>query len=105
MKQFSAVFEYELGTYLKKRPFQIVTILLMVLIAVGLTLPRFFASSEEDTTTALDGQTIAVMASEEMGMTSQQLSDLLNQSMGAVDGGEIFQPFSGTKEWQGLRQS
>lgn len=98
MKQFSAVFEYELGTYLKKRPFQIVTILLMVLIAVGLTLPRFFASSEEDTTTALDGQTIAVMASEEMGMTSQQLSDLLNQSIGAVDGGEIFQPFSGTKE-------
>ena len=98
MKQFSAVFEYELGTYLKKRPFQIVTILLMVLIAVGLTLPRFFASSEENTTTALDGQTIAVMASGEMGMTSQQLSDLLNQSMGAVDGGEIFQPFSGTKE-------
>ena len=44
MKQFFAVFEYELGTYLKKRPFQIVTILLMVLIAVGLTIPRFYVS-------------------------------------------------------------
>ncbi len=100
MKQFFAVFEYELGTYLKKRPFQIVTLLLMVLIAVGLTLPRFFASSSEEgeVSTGLEGQRIAVSAAQKMGMTSEQLSQLLNQSMGAVEGAEIFQPYFGTKE-------
>lgn len=97
MKQFFAVFEYEMGTYLKKRPFQIVTLLLMVLIAVGLTLPRFFASSEESSSTGLEGQFIAVVASDEMGVTSEQLSARLNQSLGAGEG-EIFQPYSGTKE-------
>lgn len=97
MKQFFAVFEYEMGTYLKKRPFQIVTFLLMVLIAVGLTLPRFFASSEESSSTGLEGQFIAVVASDKMGVTSEQLSALLNQSLGAGEG-EIFQPYSGTKE-------
>lgn len=97
MKQFFAVFEYEMGTYLKKRPFQIVTLLLMVLIAVGLTLPRFFASSEESSSTGLEGQFIAVVASDEMGVTSEQLSAMLNQSLGAGEG-EIFQPYSGTKE-------
>ncbi len=98
MKQFLAVFEYELGTYLKKKPFQIVTILLMVLIAVGLTIPRFLTSSEEEPSTGLEGQNIAVIASENMGMTSEQLSQLLNQSMGATEGETIFQPYSGTKE-------
>lgn len=99
MKQFLAVFQYELGTYLKKRPFQIVTLLLMVLIAVGMTLPRFLASGEEDNTvTGLEEERIAVMASEDMGMTSEQLSQLLNQSMGAMEGEEVFQPYSGTKE-------
>lgn len=99
MKQFLAVFQYELGTYLKKRPFQIVTLLLMVLIAVGMTLPRFLASGEEDNTvTGLEEEQIAVMTSQEMGMTSQQLSQLLNQSLGTVEGEEIFQPYSGTKE-------
>ena len=97
MKQFFAVFEYEMGTYLKKRPFQIVTLLLMVLIAVGLTLPRFFASSEESSSTGLEGQFIAVVASDEMGVTSEQLSAMLNQSLGAGEG-EIFQPYSGTRE-------
>lgn len=97
MKQFFAVFEYEMGTYLKKRPFQIVTLLLMVLIAVGLTLPRFFASSEESSSTGLEGQFIAVVASDEMGVTSEQLSARLNQSLGAGEG-EIFQPYSGTRE-------
>lgn len=97
MKQFFAVFEYEMGTYLKKRPFQIVTFLLMVLIAVGLTLPRFFASSEESSSTGLEGQFIAVVASDKMGVTSEQLSAMLNQSLGAGEG-EIFQPYSGTKE-------
>ena len=97
MKQFFAVFEYEMGIYLKKRPFQIVTLLLMVLIAVGLTLPRFFASSEESSSTGLEGQFIAVVASDEMGVTSEQLSAMLNQSLGAGEG-EIFQPYSGTKE-------
>ena len=97
MKQFFAVFEYEMGTYLKKRPFQIVTLLLMVLIAVGLTLPRFFASSEESSSTGLEGQFIAVVASDKMGVTSEQLSAMLNQSLGAGEG-EIFQPYSGTKE-------
>lgn len=98
MKQFFAVFEYELGTYLKKRPFQIVTLLLMVLIAVGMTLPRFLASGEENTVTGLEEEQIAVMASQDMGMTSEQLSQLLNQSMGAMEGEEVFQPYSGTKE-------
>lgn len=98
MKQFWAVFEYELGTYLKKRPFQIVTILLMVLIAVGLTLPRFFASSEEEVSTGLEGQSIAVMASNEMGMTSEQLSEMLNQSLGMGEEGSVFQPYTGTQE-------
>ncbi len=97
MKQFFAVFEYEMGTYLKKRPFQIVTFLLMVLIAVGLTLPRFFASSEGSSSTGLEGQFIAVVASDEMGVTSEQLSAMLNQSLGAGEG-EIFQPYSGTRE-------
>lgn len=97
MKQFFAVFEYEMGTYLKKRPFQIVTLLLMFLIAVGLTLPRFFASSEESSSTGLEGQFIAVVASDEMGVTSEQLSAMLNQSLGAGEG-EIFQPYSGTRE-------
>lgn len=97
MKQFFAVFEYEMGTYLKKRPFQIVTLLLMVLIAVGLTLPRFFASSEESSSTGLEGQFIAVVASDKMGVTSEQLSARLNQSLGAGEG-EIFQPYSGTRE-------
>lgn len=97
MKQFFAVFEYEMGTYLKKRPFQIVTLLLMVLIAVGLTLPRFFASSEESSSTGLEGQFIAVVASDKMGVTSEQLSAMLNQSLGAGEG-EIFQPYSGTRE-------
>lgn len=97
MKQFFAVFEYEMGTYLKKRPFQIVTFLLMVLIAVGLTLPRFFASSEESSSTGLEGQFIAVVASDKMGVTSEQLSAMLNQSLGAGEG-EIFQPYSGTRE-------
>ena len=92
MKQFFAVFEYELGTYLKKRPFQIVTLLLMVLIAVGMTLPRFLASGEENTVTGLEEEQIAVMASQDMGMTSEQLSQLLNQSMGAMEGEEVFQP-------------
>ena len=98
MKQFFAVFEYELGTYLKKRPFQIVTLLLMVLIAVGMTLPRFLASGEENTVTGLEEEQIAVMASQDMGMTSEQLSQLLNQSMGAMEGEEVFQPYSGTRE-------
>lgn len=99
MKQFLAVFQYELGTYLKKRPFQIVTLLLMVLIAVGMTLPRFLASGEQDNTvTGLEEERIAVMTSENMGMTSEQLSQLLNQSMGAMEGEEVFQPYSGTKE-------
>lgn len=99
MKQFFAVFQYELGTYLKKRPFQIVTLLLMVLIAVGMTLPRFLASGEENNTaTGLEGERIAVIASENMGMTSEQLSQLLNQSMGATEGEEIFQPYSGTQK-------
>ena len=47
MKQFFAVFQYELGTYLKKRTFQVVTLLLMLAIAVGMTLPRFFAGGGE----------------------------------------------------------
>lgn len=98
MKQFFAVFEYELGTYLKKRPFQIVTLLLMVLIAVGMTLPRFLASGEENTVTGLEEEQIAVIASQDMGMTSEQLSQLLNQSMGAMEGEEVFQPYSGTRE-------
>lgn len=99
MKQFLAVFQYELGTYLKKRPFQIVTLLLMVLIAVGMTLPRFLASGEQDNTvTGLEEERIAVMTSENMGMTSEQLSQLLNQSMGAMEGEEVFQPYSGIKE-------
>lgn len=96
MKQFLAVFEYELGTYLKKKPFQIVTILLMVLIAVGLTIPRFLTSSEEEPSTGLEGQNIAVIASAEMGMSSEQLAEMLNQSLG--EGADIFQPYSGTEE-------
>lgn len=96
MKQFLAVFEYELGTYLKKKPFQIVTILLMVLIAVGLTIPRFLTSSEEGPSTGLEGQNIAVIASTDMGMSSEQLAEMLNQSLGA--GADVFQPYSGTEE-------
>ena len=96
MKQFLAVFEYELGTYLKKKPFQIVTILLMVLIAVGLTIPRFLTSSEEGPSTGLEGQNIAVIASADMGMSSEQLAEMLNQSLGA--GADVFQPYSGTEE-------
>ena len=96
MKQFLAVFEYELGTYLKKKPFQIVTILLMVLIAVGLTIPRFLSSSEEEPSTGLEGQNIAVMASDDMGMSSEQLAEMLNQSLG--EGADVFQPYSGSEE-------
>lgn len=96
MKQFLAVFEYELGTYLKKKPFQIVTILLMVLIAVGLTIPRFLTSSEEGPSTGLEGQNIAVIASADMGMSSEQLAEMLNQSLG--EGADVFQPYSGTEE-------
>lgn len=96
MKQFFAVFEYELGTYLKKRPFQIVTILLMVLIAVGLTIPRFFTSSEEATSTGLEGQTVAVIADDTMGITSEQLSEMLNQALGAEE--SVFLPYAGTQE-------
>lgn len=96
MKQFLAVFEYELGTYLKKKPFQIVTILLMVLIAVGLTIPRFLTSSEEEPSTGLEGQNIAVMASDDMGMSSEQLAEMLNQSLG--EGADVFQPYSGSEE-------
>jgi len=96
MKQFLAVFEYELGTYLKKKPFQIVTILLMVLIAVGLTIPRFLTSSEEEPSTGLEGQNIAVIASADMGMSSEQLSEMLNQSLG--EGADVFHPYSGTEE-------
>lgn len=96
MKQFLAVFEYELGTYLKKKPFQIVTILLMVLIAVGLTIPRFLTSSEEGPSTGLEGQNIAVMASADMGMSSEQLAEMLNQSLG--EGADIFHPYFGTEE-------
>lgn len=96
MKQFLAVFEYELGTYLKKKPFQIVTILLMVLIAVGLTIPRFLTSSEEGPSTGLEGQNIAVIASADMGMSSEQLAEMLNQSLG--EGEDVFQPYSGTEE-------
>ena len=70
----------------------------MVLIAVGMTLPRFLASGEENTVTGLEEEQIAVMASQDMGMTSEQLSQLLNQSMGAMEGEEVFQPYSGTKE-------
>lgn len=96
MKQFLAVFEYELGTYLKKKPFQIVTILLMVLIAVGLTIPRFLTSSEEGPSTGLEGQNIAVIASTDMGMSSEQLAEMLNQSLG--EGADVFHPYSGTEE-------
>lgn len=96
MKQFLAVFEYELGTYLKKKPFQIVTILLMVLIAVGLTIPRFLTSSEEEPSTGLEGQNIAVIASADMGMSSEQLAEMLNQSLG--EGADVFHPYSGTEE-------
>ena len=96
MKQFLAVFEYELGTYLKKKPFQIVTILLMVLIAVGLTIPRFLTSSEEGPSTGLEGQNIAVIASADMGMSSEQLAEMLNQSLG--EGADVFHPYSGTEE-------
>ena len=96
MKQFLAVFEYELGTYLKKKPFQIVTILLMVLIAVGLTIPRFLSSSEEEPSTGLEGQNIAVMASDDMGMSSEQLAEMLNQSLG--ERADVFQPYSGSEE-------
>lgn len=96
MKQFLAVFEYELGTYLKKKPFQIVTILLMVLIAVGLTIPRFLTSSEEEPSTGLEGQNIAVIASADMGMSSEQLAEMLNRSLG--EGEDVFQPYSGTEE-------
>ncbi len=96
MKQFLAVFEYELGTYLKKKPFQIVTILLMVLIAVGLTIPRFLTSSEEGPSTGLEGQNIAVIASADMGMSSEQLAEMLNRSLG--EGEDVFQPYSGTEE-------
>lgn len=96
MKQFLAVFEYELGTYLKKKPFQIVTILLMVLIAVGLTIPRFLTSSEEEPSTGLEGQNIAVIASDDMGMSSEQLAEMLNQSLG--EGADVFQPYSGTEK-------
>ena len=96
MKQFLAVFEYELGTYLKKKPFQIVTILLMVLIAVGLTIPRFLSSSEEEPSTGLEGQNIAVMSSDDMGMSSEQLAEMLNQSLG--EGADVFQPYSGSEE-------
>lgn len=96
MKQFLAVFEYELGTYLKKKPFQIVTILLMVLIAVGLTIPRFISSSEEEPSTGLEGQNIAVMASDDMEMSSEQLAEMLNQSLG--EGADVFHPYSGSEE-------
>lgn len=98
MKQFFAVFEYELGTYLKKRAFQVVTILLMVLIAVGFTLPRFFASSEEAVPQiGLEGESVAVMASADLGITSEQLATLLNQMIGAEEA-PVFQAFGGTKE-------
>ena len=97
MKQFFAVFQYELGTYLKKRTFQVVTLLLMLAIAVGMTLPRFFAGGGEAASGGLE-EPVAVMTQEGMTVDAATLALSLNQAFGVENGQSGFQVFDGTRE-------
>ena len=97
MKQFFAVFQYELGTYLKKRTFQVVTLLLMLAIAVGMTLPRFFAGGGEAASGGLE-EPVAVMTEEGMTIDAATLALSLNQAFGVENEQGGFQVFDGTRE-------
>lgn len=78
MKQFSKILKFELNSYFKNKIFVGITLFLVIVLAVVMFAPRFFTSSEDDTTLSVQQNgTIYVKADdiENTDIIAKSLSD------------------------------
>ncbi len=78
MKQFSKILKFELNSYFKNKIFVGITLFLVIVLAVVMFAPRFFTSSEDDTTLSVQQNgTIYVKADdiENTDIIAESLSD------------------------------